>query len=103
MWLSTMIRVGRSLVFLNVLNARSKHLQVVSIANARHVPAESDEARRHIIAVRERRVSLDGYVVVIVDPTEIVEIEVSCQRGCLAGDPFHHAAVAAQRVNVIVE
>ena len=80
-----------------------KHLQVVGVADARDVPAVPDEARGHVIAERQRRIALDGDVVVVVDPTEVIELEVSCQRGGLAGDPFHHAAVAAQGVDVIVE
>src|SRR5262249_25024984 len=80
-----------------------EHLEIIGVADARDVPPEPDEARGHIIAVRQRRVALDGYVIVVVDPTEVVELEVSCQRGGLAGDPFHHAAVAAQSVYVVVE
>src|SRR5262245_10481956 len=80
-----------------------EHLEIIGVADARDVPPEPDDARGHIIAVRQRRVALDGYVIVVVDPTEVVEFEVSCQRGGLAGDPFHHAAVAAQSVYVVVE
>src|SRR4029077_19036240 len=73
-----------------------EHLQVIGIPNARNIPAESDKARRYIIAIGERRVTLDGYVVVVVDPAEIIELEMSRQRRGLAGNSFHHAAVATQ-------
>ena len=42
-------------------------------------------------------------MIVVVDPAEVVELDVSCQRGGLTGDPFHQAAVAAQGVDVIVK
>src|SRR5262249_19066471 len=80
-----------------------EHLQVIGVPNARDIPAESDEARGHIIAIGERRVTLDRYVVVVVDPAEIIELEMSRQRGGLSGNSFHHAAVAAQGVYVIIE
>src|SRR6185503_2616047 len=42
-------------------------------------------------------------VIVVIDPAQVGELQVSCQRSRLVRDPFHHAAVAAQRVNVIIE
>ena len=80
-----------------------EHLQVVGIAHARHVPAVAEKPRRHVVAVRQRRVALDRDVIVVVDPAQVAELEVPGERGGLAGDPFHHAAVAAERVDVVVE
>ena len=56
-----------------------KHLQVVGVADARDVPAVPDEARGHVIAERQRRIALDGDVVVVVDPAEVIELEVARQ------------------------
>ena len=98
-----MISVGRSVVLLERLERALEHLQVVGVADARDVPAVADEARGHVLAERQRRVALDGDVVVVVDPAEVGELQVAGQRRGLAGDAFHHAAVAAQGVDVVVE
>ena len=103
MWLSTMMSVGRSVVFLNVAERALEHLQVVGIAHARDVPAVPEEPRRHVVAERQRRVALDGDLIVVVDPAQVGQLEVPGERGGLAGDPFHHAAVAAERVDVVIE
>src|SRR4030095_15123293 len=52
-----------------------EHLQVVGVADARDFPAVTDEACGHVIAERQRRIALDGDVVVVVDPTEVIEFE----------------------------
>ena len=80
-----------------------QHLEIVGVAHPCDVPAVADEAGGDVVAVGQRRVALDGDVVVVVDPAQVRELEVPGQRGGLAGDPFHQAAVAAQRVDVVVE
>ena len=45
----------------------------------------------------------DGDVVVVEDPAEMVETEVARERCRLGADAFHQAAVAADRVDVVVE
>ena len=42
-------------------------------------------------------------MIVVVDPAQVGELEVPRQRRGLAGDPFHHAAVAGQRIDIIIE
>ena len=42
-------------------------------------------------------------LIVVVNPAEIREFQVSGQRGCLAADPFHQIAVPAHRVHIEVE
>ena len=42
----------------------------------------------------------DGDVIVIVDPAEVRQTEVTCQRGGLATHALHHAAVAGKRIDV---
>src|SRR5262249_53255398 len=48
-------------------------------------------------------VAFDGDFVVVVDPAQIVEPEVSSQRCSFAGNALHHAPIAAERVDVVVE
>ena len=81
----------------------SEHFLIVGVADARDVPAVADEARGDILAECQRGVAFDGDVVVVVDPAEIGEPQVTRERGSFAADAFHHAAVAGQRVDVVVD
>ncbi len=82
-----------------VLDARG----VVGITDAQHVPAVAQEARRNILGEGDLRLAFDGDVVVVVDPAQVVEAEMAGERGGLGGDSLHHAAIAAHRVDVVVE
>ena len=98
-----MMMVGRSVVLLKVWKARSRQLEVVGVADANDVPAVAEEARGHVLAEGERGVALDGDVVVVVDPAQVGQLEMTGQRGRLARDALHHAAVAGEGVDVVVE
>jgi hypothetical protein len=78
-------------------------LEIVGIADAQHVPAVSLEARCYIFGEGDACLALDGDVIVVVDPAQVVELEMAGQRGRLRTDAFHQAAVAANRIDVIVE
>jgi len=80
-----------------------EHLEIVGVPHARDVPAVGDEARRHVLGEREARAPLDRDPVVVVDPAEVRQAEVAGERRGLRRDPLHHAAVAGQRVHVVVE
>ena len=85
------------------LERAREHRAVVGVADAGDVPAVADEARRDVVGEREARGALDRDPVVVVDPAEVLEPEVAGQRGRLGRDALHHVAVAAQRVDVVVE
>jgi len=71
---------GRSLLFvLEGAEGALQHLQVVSVSHSRHVPTVPHVPCSHIIAESQGRISLDGDVVVVVDPTQVVEFEVPGQ------------------------
>src|SRR5262249_8110031 len=80
-----------------------QHFQVVGIAYARHVPAISEKARRNIVTECYVGMALDRYAVVVVDPAEVVELEMAGQRRGFVRDAFHHATVAAQGIDVVSE
>ena len=42
-------------------------------------------------------------MIVVVDPAQVVETEMAGQRCGFGRDTFHHAAVAADGINVVVE
>ncbi len=94
---------GPLVLLLERLEGAGEHLEVVRVADARDVPAIGDEARGDVLGERESRVPLDRDLVVVVDPAEVRELEMPGQRGGFAGDAFHHVAVAAERVDVVVE
>ncbi len=52
-------------------------VNVVSVADAKYVPPVTQEPSRDVLRESDSRVSLDRDVIVVVDPTEIVQAEVS--------------------------
>ena len=78
-------------------------LQIIGIADAQHVPMVSEEAGRDILGEGDAGLAFDGDVIVVVDPAQIVEGEMAGQRRRLRADAFHHVAVAANRIDVVVE
>ena len=55
-----------------------EQLQIVGVAHSRHVPAIASEACCDVIAIGQRGVAFDGDVVVIIDPTQVGEFEMTC-------------------------
>ena len=104
MWLSTMIRVGTSLVRRNVVD-RACATSAVSLASptaarSSHRPGSAPPTS----SLKARSVWPSMVTsVVVVDPAQVAELEMAGERRRLAGHAFHHVAVAAQRVDVVVE
>ena len=76
---------------------------VVRVVNVSDVPAQPGELGGDVIAERQPGAALDGDLVVVVDPAEIVQLQVSSQGRRLLRDAFHHAAVPAKGVHVEVD
>src|SRR5882724_11009033 len=53
-------------------------VEIVGIAYASHVPSVSQKPPRHVFGERDIGLAFDGDVVVVVDPAEVVELQVSC-------------------------
>ena len=68
-----------------------------------HVPAVGKEARCDIVAESQVRVPFDGYPVAVVNPAQVTQHLVTGERGRFARYAFHHVAVAAYRIDVVVE
>ena len=95
---------GRALLLaLELLEGGGDQLGVVGVADPGDVPAVAHEAGGDVVAVGEVGLAVDRDVVVVVDPAEVVELEVAGERGGFAGDALHQAAVAGDRVDVEVE
>src|SRR4051812_20163190 len=58
-------------------------VEVICIADAQHVPPKPEESCLYVLGKREARTAFDRDVIVIVDPAEIVEAEMSGQRRSL--------------------
>src|SRR5262249_1489181 len=54
-------------------------VDVVGIANADHIPPVAQEARGDVLGEGNAGVTLDGDVVVVVDPAEVIETQVPRQ------------------------
>jgi hypothetical protein len=91
------MRVEKSLV------SPDQHGQVVRIADVSDLPAVAEKAGRHVLRKGDAGWALNGDVVIVVDPTEVGKLEVTGQGRRLTADPFHHAAVPAKGIHVVVE
>ena len=78
-------------------------IDVVGVGDAQHVPPVGQEPGGDILGEREVGAALDGDVVVVEDPAEVIEAQVAGERCRLGADAFHQAAVAADGVDVVVE
>ena len=98
-----MISVGTSSVRWKLSIACANRSRVVGVADTLHVPAIGQKSRRDIVAESEIRVPLDRHPVAVVDPAQIAEHLVTGERGRFARYALHHVAIAANRINVVVE
>jgi len=80
-----------------------QHVEVVCVTDARHVPTVADETRSYILCKVQGGVAFDSDVVVIINPAEIRKPQMASERGGLTGDAFHHASIAAKRVDIEIE
>ena len=78
-------------------------VNVIGIADAQHVPAVSEKARGHVFGECDVRVPFDGDVIVVPNPAEIIETEMTGERGSFGSNAFHHATVTADGVDVVIE
>ena len=78
-------------------------IQIIGVADFHDLPTEPAKSRRDVFAKGQLRAPFDRDLVVVVDPTQVVEFQVSCQRSRFACHAFHQVAVAALDINVVVE
>ena len=103
MWLSTMISVGTSVVCRNIFDSLRNSLRVIGVADPCHIPAIGKKAGRNVVAKGEIGMAFDRDAIAVVDPAEVAKHQMARERGGFAGDALHHIAVAAHRINVVVE
>src|ERR1043166_7662054 len=78
-------------------------VNVIGIADAQNVPAVSEKARGHVFGECDVRVPFDADVIVVPDPAEIIQTEMTGERDSFRSNAFHHATVTADGVDVVVE
>src|SRR5881296_995491 len=78
-------------------------VDIVRIADSQHIPPISEKASSDILSEGDARVAFDRDVVVVPNPAEIVESQVGGERRRLRADTLHQAAVAAHRVDLVIE
>ena len=78
-------------------------LHVVGVAHAQHIPAIGEEPGRDVLRERQVGAAFDGDAVVVPDPAEAIQAQVAGERRSLGADALHQAAVAADRIGVVVE
>src|SRR5215472_1432867 len=76
---------------------------IIRITDPVYVPAIGQKTRRDIVAECQIRVPLDRHAIVVVDPAQIPQHLMTSKRGRLAGDAFHHVAIATEGEDVEIE
>jgi hypothetical protein len=61
-----------------------QQVQIIGITDAQDVPAVAKEARSNIFCESERGTAFDGDLIIVVDPAQVRELEVSGQGGRFA-------------------
>ena len=78
-------------------------VQVIRVANTQHIPSIPQIASAWIIAVRKIRLAFNGDVVVVVNPNQIIQLQMASDTSSLATYAFHHATVATNRVGAKIK
>ena len=94
---------GRAGVGLEGFQGRTQRSQIVGIRDMQRVPAIRLEALDHILAEGQFGVAFDADGVVVVNPAQVIQLQVPGHRRRFTADAFHHVAVTAQGVDVVVE
>ena len=76
--------------------------EIVAVPDPDDVPSVGLETAWHLLAEGERRVAVDGDVIVVVEQGELAQPEMTREGDRLARDPFHQVAVAGERPGPVV-
>ena len=76
---------------------------IIGIVDVANSPPVGAKASRNVLREGECGITLDGDVIVVIDPTQIREPQVASKRGRFAGHPFHNVTIAAKDVDVVIE
>src|SRR5437868_7436422 len=89
--------------FLKYAESALDQIDVIGVADPQHIPSVPQKPGGNILRESNVRTALDRDVVIVVDPAQVIETEMPRQRRGLRCDAFHHAAVPADRIRLVVE
>src|SRR6476660_9486161 len=78
-------------------------VNVIGIADAQNIPTVGEKTCGHVFGECDVRIPFDADVIVVPDPTKIIQAEMTGERGSFRSNAFHHAPVTADGVDVVVE
>jgi hypothetical protein len=93
---------GPAFGFLKDVNCALDSIHIIRVADPQNVPSVGEETRRDVLRESNVGVAFNSNMIVVKDPTEVVEAKVACQRCGFRGDTLHHAAVT-HSVNIVIE
>ncbi len=77
--------------------------QIVGVFHGQHMPTQAAETRGDVLAERQLRTAFNRDLIVVVNPAQVVELQMAGDRRGFVGDAFHQIAVAALNPHVIIE
>src|SRR5262249_9352375 len=78
-------------------------VDIIGVADLQHVPSIGEKAGGDILGKSDARVAFDRDVVVVVNPTEVIESQMTGERCRLRADALHQAAVTAHRIDRVIK
>src|SRR5208282_4397239 len=78
-------------------------VNIIRVTHPQDIPAIAEKPGGDVFGEGDAGCPFDGDVVVVVNPAEVVEAEMTGQRSRFRRDTFHHATIAADGINVVIE
>src|SRR5262249_9204324 len=78
-------------------------IDVVGVANSQHVPPIGQKPACNVLREGDPRAALNGDVVVVVNPAEVVQSQVAGERRRFRPPAFQQAALSARGIDFVVE
>ena len=88
---------------LKALHCSTNGIQIVGILDCHCVPSESLKFRGRIFRKCQIRFTFDRDVIVVINPAEVIQFQVTSNRCCFATDSFHEVAIGAKYVYVVIK
>ena len=77
-------------------------VSIMAVDCGNHLPAVRLETLRGVISKPAVNFAIDGDAVVVVEEHKLAEAQGACQGSHFVGDTFHEAAVAEERIGVVI-
>ncbi len=84
-------------------NRLGNRFRILTVGNLLHRPAVGFETLTDVFGKREVRAALNRNLVAVIEQNQLAEAKVSRERSGFRSDAFHEAAVAGERVGVVID